>query len=197
MEEIRVSITPSIVIEYLYCPRFIYFMKVLNIPQNEESRYKVQEGREVHKYKSLTNQDYLRKKIGVIKKEIEQEIYSEKYSIHGKIDEILFLDDGSAIPLDYKFAEFKEKIFSTYRTQIIMYAMMIEDVYKVESNKGYIVYTRSKNHIEEIEIKTKEKEEIQEIIKNILDIINKGIFPSGTKAKSKCEDCCYRNICCS
>ena len=196
MEEIKLSITPSIVIEYLYCPRFIYFMKVLNIPQNEETRFKVQEGREVHKYKSLTNQDYLRKKIGVIKKESEQELYSEKYSIHGKVDEILFLDNGTAIPLDYKYAEYKDKIFSTYRNQIIMYSMMIEDIYNVKSNKGYIVYTRSKNHIEEIEIKLEEKEEIMEIIENILEIINKGIFPNATKAKSKCEDCCYRNICC-
>lgn len=196
MEEIKLSITPSIVIEYLYCPRFIYFMKVLNIPQNEDTRFKVQEGREVHKYKSLTNQDYLRKKIGVIKKESEQELYSEKYSIHGKVDEILFLDNGTAIPLDYKYAEYKDKIFSTYRNQIIMYSMMIEDIYNVKSNKGYIVYTRSKNHIEEIEIKLEEKEEIMEIIENILEIINKGIFPNGTKAKSKCEDCCYRNICC-
>ena len=196
MEEIKLSITPSIVIEYLYCPRFIYFMKVLNIPQNEETRFKVQEGREVHKYKSLTNQDYLRKKIGVIKKESEQELYSEKYSIHGKVDEILFLDNGTAIPLDYKYAEYKDKIFSTYRNQIIMYSMMIEDIYNVKSNKGYIVYTRSKNHIEEIEIKLEEKEEITEIIENILEIINKGIFPNATKSKSKCEDCCYRNICC-
>ncbi len=195
MEEIKVSVTPSLVIEYCYCPRFIYFMKVLNIPQNEETRYKVQEGREVHKYKALTNQEYLRKKIGVIKKETEQDLYSDRHSIHGKVDEILFLEDGTAAPLDYKYAEYKDKIFTTYKTQLIMYSMMIEDVYKINSNKGYIVYTRSKNHIEEIEIKREEKEKVEVVINKILDIINKGVFPEGVRAKSKCDDCCYKNIC--
>ena len=66
MENIKTSITPSLVIEYLYCPRFIYFMKVLEISQNEGSRYKVQKGRDIHTYKSLTNIEYKRKKIGVV-----------------------------------------------------------------------------------------------------------------------------------
>ena len=49
----KLSITPSIVIEYLYCPRFIYFMKILNISQNEDRRFKVTKGREVHKFKEI------------------------------------------------------------------------------------------------------------------------------------------------
>jgi hypothetical protein len=41
-------ITPSEIIEFLYCKRFIYFMKCLGIRQYEEKRYKVQKGREIH-----------------------------------------------------------------------------------------------------------------------------------------------------
>ena len=58
MEEIvkdGVYITPSEVIEYLYCPRFIYFMNCLSIPQHEEQRYKVLMGREIHEKKSKIN----------------------------------------------------------------------------------------------------------------------------------------------
>lgn len=92
------SITPSLVLEYLYCPRFIYFMQVLQIRQNEESRYKVMEGREIHKNKALTNIDYKRKKIGVTGKEVEQELAAKRCPIHGIVDELLFLDDGTAAP---------------------------------------------------------------------------------------------------
>lgn len=195
MEKTKTSITPSIMIEYLYCPRFIYFMKVLNIPQNEESRYKVQKGREVHRYKELTNRDYTRERIGVIKKESEQELFSERYSVHGKVDEILFLEDGTASPLDYKFAEYKDKIFSTYKTQLIMYGLMISDNYNLVVNKGYLVYTRSRNKIIEISFNKADVEKVKENINHILKIIDKNYFPKGTKAKSKCVDCCYRNIC--
>lgn len=191
----EVSITPSLVIEYLYCPRFIYFMKVLNIPQNEESRYKVQKGREIHKFKELSNIDYLRKKIKVTNKWKEQELYSDKYSIHGKIDEVLEFEDGSMGVLDYKFAEFKNKIFSTYKTQLIMYSLMVEDNFDREVNRAYIVYTRSKNHIEEIKITKSGREKVKLVINNIIEILTKGYFPSGTNSQSKCNDCCYRNIC--
>lgn len=189
------SITPSIVIEYLYCPRFIYFMKVLEIAQNEDTRYKVTKGREVHKYKELTNIDYLRKKIKVIDKLKEQELYSDSYNIHGKIDEVLTFDDGTMGALDYKFAEYKDKIFSTYKTQLVMYSMMIEDNFDKKVERGYLVYTRSRNHIEEIKIVESDKKAVKKILGEIIEIVNSGYFPRGAKAKTKCNDCCYRNIC--
>ena len=150
--QVKFSITPSIVLEYLYCPRFIYFMEVLGIPQNEETRYKVMEGRNIHRIKALTNVDYKRKKLNVIKKEVNQEMYSVKYQIHGKVDEILFMEDGSASPLDYKYALYKDKIYRTYKIQSAMYALMIMDNYNVKVTKGYLVYTRSKNHLVEISL---------------------------------------------
>ena len=66
-------------------------------------------------------------KDSVKEKLINQELYSEKHKIHGKLDEILILEDGRAVSLDYKYAEYKETIFSTYKTQAIMYSMLIQD----------------------------------------------------------------------
>ena len=39
--ETTIMITPSEVIEHIYCPRFTYYMNVLNIPQFEDRRFKV------------------------------------------------------------------------------------------------------------------------------------------------------------
>ena len=50
-DEFEYYITPSDMIEFLYCKRFIYYMKGLAIPQFEENRFKVQKGREVHSKK--------------------------------------------------------------------------------------------------------------------------------------------------
>lgn len=195
MENTNVYITPSIVLEFLYCPRFIYFMEVMKIKQNEDKRFKVQKGREVHNFKTLTNTDYKRKKIGVIKKEIDVDLYSEKNNINGKIDEILFLDDNTASPLDYKFAEYKNKIYRTYKIQSIMYGILIKDNYNIEVNRGFIVYTRSKNYLAEIEHKESDIKKVKKIIDNIFEIINHNYFPKKTSVSSRCYDCCYRNIC--
>src|SRR4030067_1922234 len=76
----EIFITPSDVIEYLYCPRFIYFMKCLDIPQHQDDRYKVMKGREVHEAKSNINREYLRKKLGCVAKDIS--VYLTSSALH-------------------------------------------------------------------------------------------------------------------
>jgi CRISPR-associated exonuclease Cas4 len=48
-------ITVSDVVEYMYCPRFVYFERVLGIPQYEEKREKVVIGRNIHDLKEKIN----------------------------------------------------------------------------------------------------------------------------------------------
>ncbi len=188
-------ITISDVLEYLFCPRFIYFMHCLAIPQHEGSRFKVIKGREVHDEKRITNTEYLRKKLGVVRKEINVFIASKNHHIKGIVDEILFLDDGTAAPFEYKYAEFKDVIFQTYKFQLVLHAMMIKENYKIDVKKGFICFTRSNNHIEEIIFTEKDFKKGLDIIDEILGIINKGFYPGKSKYKNKCIDCCYSNIC--
>ncbi|MCK8827891.1 hypothetical protein MWH25_09085 [Natroniella acetigena] len=89
---------------------------------------------------------------------------SEKYGIHGIIGEILFLDDGSAVSLDYKFAKYKGRLFKIYKYQAVMYSMLIENNYKIEV-KAYLVYTRSSNKFAVV------AEEIRELASEIAKTI--------------------------
>lgn len=188
-----ISITPSHIIEYLYCPRFTYFEYVLSIPQYEEKHYKVMKGRELHDVKLERNKDYLRKKIGVKEKWLDQYLTNE--SLRGKVDEVLLLEDGSMAPLDYKFAEYKDRIFDTYRQQLFCYAVLIEENFGKPVNKGFLVYVRSKNKLIEVGIKEDDKELIKSSIAAIQVIIGENHFPKATKFKKRCLNCTYRNIC--
>lgn len=129
------SITPSHIIEYLYCPRFIYYEHVLRIPQFEDRHYKVEKGRNLHDMKLERNKDYLRKRVGAIDKHIDQYLTNEL--LRGVIDEVLVLNDGTMAPLDYKFAKFEERIYNTYRTQLECYAVLIEDNFQRRVDKGF------------------------------------------------------------
>ena len=188
------SITASHLLEYLFCPRFTYFEYVLDIPQHEDKRFKVEVGREIHKKIRRMNPDYLRKKIGV--KEKKSDVYLAGPSgIRGVIDEILFLNDGTAAPLDYKYAEYKERTFKNHRFQLVFYAQLIKDNFNIQVNKGFIVYTRSRNKLVEVPIHETDFIELSKIICEILDIIQKCRYPKPTKYKKRCPDCCYRNVC--
>ncbi|HOB72161.1 MAG TPA: CRISPR-associated protein Cas4 [bacterium] len=188
-------LTPSEIIEYLYCPRFTYFMFVLDIQQHEEKRYKVQVGREIHEEKAQINKDYLRKKIGVTAK--EQEVYLSNDTLHlkGIVDEVLTLENGTMAPLDYKFAEYSDYMFSTHKYQSLCYALLIEANYGLPVKTGFIVYTRSNNKLIEIEFKDEDRDKLKEIIREMVLIIQKGFFPKKTKSTARCGDCTYRNIC--
>ena len=124
------SFYPSQIIEYLYCPRYTYFEYVLRIPQYEEKFYKVNRGREIHDQKLERNKEYLRKKIGVSEKWLDQYLGVE--GLRGKVDEVLLLDDGTYAPLDYKFAVWKDKVYDTYRQQLYCYAILIEEIFKAK-----------------------------------------------------------------
>lgn len=187
------SITPSHIIQYLFCPRFTYFEYVLRIPQYEEKNYKVLKGRHLHELKLARNKEYLRKKIGVEKKYGDQ--YLTNKLLRGKVDEVLVLNDGSMAPLDYKFAPFEGKIYDTYKTQLFCYAWLIEENFNAKVNKGYLVYTRSKNKLIEVKIQPDNVNKVKDCAEAIYQIINLNFFPKATKYKKRCLNCTYKNIC--
>jgi len=187
------SITPSHIIEYLFCPRFTYFEYVLRIPQQEDKFYKVQKGRQIHENKTLQNADYLRERIGVIEK-LQNQYLTNDY-LRGEVDEVLTLNDGTQAPLDYKFAQYKDKVYDTYKTQLYCYAILIEGNFGKEVNRGYIIYTRSKNRLIEVNITASNKDKVKKDAENIIDIISNNRYPKATRYKKRCITCTYRNVC--
>src|SRR3972149_7491894 len=115
--ESTLMITPSVVIEHFFCPRFTYFMNCLNIRQHEELRYKVLKGRELHERREKENREYIRKKIGCVGEEFSVYVASPIVRVRGIIDEVLTLPDGSMAPLDYKYTEYRDYLFMTRKTQ--------------------------------------------------------------------------------
>lgn len=193
--ESTVMITPSEVIEHLFCPRFTYFMNCLNIPQHEEQRYKVLKGRELHEKLEKENREYLRKKVGCIGKEISIYVASPKVRVRGIIDEILTFADGSMSPLDYKYTEFKDYLFETHKVQSVLYAMLLKETYNKPVNKGYIYYAKDSFGLKEIIYKESDFVYAKAVIDEIFDVMLNGYYPKKTSWQNRCIDCCYRNIC--
>jgi CRISPR-associated exonuclease Cas4 len=187
------TITPSHIIEYLYCPRFTFYEYVLRIPQNEDKYFKVTKGREVHEQKARQNMDYVRRRLGVVSKDLNQYLTNEL--LRGEVDEILLLGDDTMAPLDYKFAQYKDKIYETYKTQLFCYAWLIQENYGKTVNKGYLVYTRSKNKLVEITITPKDIEMVKTKAEEIKTLLAESRYPKATKYKKRCLNCTYRNIC--
>jgi CRISPR-associated exonuclease Cas4 len=188
-------LTPSEVLEHIYCPRFTWYMNVQHIPQHEDTRFKVLKGREVHRRRATENRDYLRKRIGAVKREIEVYLASPTLRLRGVVDEVLWLKDGTMAPLDYKYTEPREQVFKTHETQILIYAMLIEAVYQTPVRKGYLAYVRTGQHLQEVEVTESAKATVVAVVDQIFAILDTGKLPSRARSARRCEDCCYKNIC--
>lgn len=188
-------VTPSEVIEHLYCPRFTYFMNRLNIPKHEEMRYKVMRGRKLHEERGVRNLAYLRKKPDCKKKEINVYLASPHIHVRGLVDEVLYLHDGSMAPFDYKYAECEDYLFDTHKVQLTLYGMLIKEIYNKPVIKGYLCYVQSNSKTREIIFSEEHFEIALKTLNEIFSVMEKGYFPQKTSSKAKCTDCCYKNIC--
>jgi CRISPR-associated exonuclease Cas4 len=166
---------------------------VLQIPQHEEKYYKVMRGRELHMEKARQNVEYLRRRIGVTDKRLNQ--YLTNDLLRGEVDEVLWLKDGTMAPLDYKFARYEEKVYETYKTQLYCYAWLIRENFGKEVDRGYLVYTRSRNKLVEVPIGGSHMNEVEKAAHDINKIVVQNYYPKATKYKRRCVNCTYRNIC--
>ena len=189
-----ILLTVSDVLEHLYCPRFTWFEKYQMLPEFQERRAKVQMGRALHETRENTNRSYLRKRLNAVDKRIDVSLVSERYCLRGRIDEVLFFEDGTAAPLDYKFARDPGIIYRTLRFQSAMYALLIQEHFQCVVNKGFVVYTRSSNSVRTIDFTPADFEQVGNVLSEMLNVIQNGYLPRRAPP-SHCADCCYRRIC--
>jgi CRISPR-associated exonuclease Cas4 len=190
-----VPLTVTHVLEHLYCPRFTYFEHVLGIAEHQERRALVQKGREVHEERKKINPNYLRKKLGVVERRFDVPLASRVLGVRGAVDEVLTLADGSMAPFDYKFAEDPGRVYHNQKVQSALYGLLIQETFHVPVHRGFLCYVRSKHRLATLEHSSADYDEARQILKEVLDIIQTGLFPKATTWKARCLDCCYRNIC--
>jgi CRISPR-associated exonuclease Cas4 len=193
--ESQFMLTPSEVLEHVFCPRFTYFMPCLRISQQEHKRYKVMKGRKLHEKRSRDNPGFTRKRVGCVKRLTDVYLASPQLHVRGTVDEILELEDGSLAPLDYKMTRAREKPFKTHRMQLVLYGLLIAETYDRPVKRGFIVYTVGGNHVSTIEFNNRDFQKARKIMVEITDTIEKGALPKRTRCQTRCLDCCYRNIC--
>jgi CRISPR-associated exonuclease Cas4 len=187
-------LTPSDILEHLFCGRFTYFERHLALPEFQERREKVRRGRALHQVREATNRAYLRKRLGVVDKRIDVSLASPRHHLRGRLDELLFFADGSAGPLDYKFARDPGRVYATLRLQSAIYALLIHETFGIPVRRGYIVYTRSQNRVVELTYDPSDFQRIGRTVREIVSVITRGHLPRRAPA-SHCADCCYRLIC--
>jgi CRISPR-associated exonuclease Cas4 len=181
--------------EHLFCPRFTWFEYVLAVPERQGLRPLVQKGRQVHEERRRINPNYLRKKLGVVRRQPDVPMASRRLGVRGTVDEVLTLADGTLAPFDYKFAEYPGRVYGNQKAQSALYGLLIQETFGMPVRKGFLCFVRSGHRVVALEHTAADYAEVEGVVREVLEVIQTGVFPPATRWKSRCRDCCYRNIC--
>ena len=194
-EPSAIPLTVTHVLEHLYCPRFTFFEYVLCVPERQGRRALVQKGRHSHEERRRINPNYLRKKLGVVRRQFDVPLASATLGVRGAVDEVLTLVDGTMAPFDYKFAEDPGQVYYNQKVQSALYGLLIRETFGVPVRRGFVCYLRSQHRVVELEHSENDFADAQEVVREVLTVIWTGVLPQATTCRARCRDCCYRNIC--
>lgn len=192
------------VIDYIYCPRIIYYEKTLKISESKMEAFKEEEKKRLEE-KGMRNRRWVWDRLKLRKqsinnleqwtnKEFNKELYSQKYHFHGKLDEILYLDEGTIVPLYYHNSKYTAREDEQYKNLMTLFFMLIEENYETECQKGYMLFLKDSS-LKKIECTDRDFENIKQYIAKTLELIETEKYPLEAEGGTKCRDCYYKKIC--
>lgn len=187
------KITAADIMNYAYCPKIVYFTRVLRLPQTKSAKQRkglekdLSFKKDTSRNKIIKNDEYfshLRRRYGL---SLETEEFATKI-------DCLLIDDKlkEAYPLQLKYA--KKPSFGIYagqKLQLLFEAFLIEEVLKYKVPYGYIKYELSN---ELVKINLEDRQLLFETIENVKRIIKTEFYPPATKYKKRLVDNCYRKL---
>lgn len=182
------ALAVSDIVQYYYCPRKVYFLRTLQIPQIPKRKMvygKIDESEELDR---MLN----RKDMFGIKKEVVSEvrknvlISNEKLKLYGVVDLFLILNDREYIPVELKYSDFPE-LDIRWKKQLYAYATLIDSNFDTIVKRGILYFTKQ-NITKFLEITYENKKSIEHDVEKILNMIRTEYLPPKTENK-KCKYC--------
>lgn len=193
------SVSVTDVKHYIYCPRIVYFERVLHAKPVFGSQQ--EEGREKHGeyvWKELRRKDAIYYSPGFIgaEKLLFVSLSSPRLGLTGQLDCIIKTVEGEYIPVDYKsMSSNKGRMWMDHKYQLVAYALLVEENYGSVVKRGFVNYI-SEKLILKVEITPTMKTHVKRVIGHIKRIIKEEKLPPVRVAKRKCAGGCgHKQIC--
>jgi CRISPR-associated exonuclease Cas4 len=184
---------------YLYCPRIVYFDRVLHAtPQFGSQQEASRELHEEYVKKELRRKDaiYYSEEFVGAEKLLFTSLSSSSLGLRGALDCIIRTEKAEYIPVDYKnMMSDRGRVWMDHRYQLVAYALLIEENFETQVRRGFVSYLPEKL-IVELKITPTMKTHVKRIIGHIKSMIREEKLPPIRVAKHKCTGGCgHKQIC--
>ena len=189
MSEETPYITVVDVRDYAYCPKVIYFTRVLHL--RERVTEAMEYGKEGHEEPPLAP---LMPKLRPVKIMRDVELTS-KLGLTGKVDMVVVTKHGEYVPVEVKWSEPRAgKPKRQHKAQLTAYALLIEERFKTTVKRAIIYYSRAQR-LMEVPLTDHDKRRVKQFINHIYEIIRREELPEVRQSEEQCRDCGYRVYC--
>jgi len=188
------SITVFDIVQYHYCPRKVYFLRVMEVPAS--IRRKMEYGRNIHEKEErrMTERElvygFRHDEVAEIIQDLQ--IDAEEIGLRGKLDVALKLENGEMIPVDTKYTD-EVIIQRQYLKQLFAYALLLEKQFKLNVIRGILYFSKQKE-TRMIDISYENKQSILRDISQIRDMFSNESLPRGAPPE-KCGYCEVKKYC--
>lgn len=182
----------SLIREYLFCPRILYFYTLSNISPKYPLHVNLGHSFHLKQDILLKSRSFARLKLDNFSLIKPFMLKDEELGIYGIFD-LAFLLEDEVIPLEYKNLAFK-KLYFSHKMQLSAYGMLLERLYKKTFKRAIIVHGNNLK-CTSLNITKDDKSNLLEIIKNMQDLVKAGLFPSSSASDAKCLPCEFLNYC--
>lgn len=183
---------------YFYCPKIIYFDKVMHADavlssQQEDAKRAHQTKEKKDKRRKTMFYD---ERFPGCQKIFRVHMFSGSLSLEGIADCVIIINGHEYIPVDYKRMFSKSgKAWTDHRFQLAAYALLLEEQYSTIVRRGFVYYLPEDLAVE-VEITESMKTYLKKVIRAIHNVIESGEEPSARIPKSRCSGGCgYLWIC--
>jgi len=190
VSEAYLSVTD--ITQYLYCPRVVYFDKILHCPRLLQS----QQAASRRTHIELEEKEKRRKaaifyggEFGKAEKVFHVSLESHRLRLRGVLD-LLIHSDSEYIPVDYKQMQSRKgRIWLDHKYQLTAYALLIDEAYNTTVRRG-IVYYINEDLVLPCAISQGMKRHAVRITTEIHALISRQVVPPITVEASRCSGGC-------
>lgn len=179
---------------YIYCPRILYFERVLHIPQ--ATTIKEYKGRESHqRFNKNSKRAAMAEEFRGYKKEYEIWVEDSEIGFRTIIDCIIVNpNNNSAYIVQAKDSFAPKQVYRTQKFQLFAEMYLAKKCLGLNIQGAYVDYLKD-NKMVEIKVGEKSCSEFLTALKSMHKIIETEKMPAPTEYPKKCQDCCYYTIC--
>ncbi len=184
------SIPINLIRQWCYCPRVVYYMKLLEL--KVETPGWVKQGTKFHELeeKLWKRRDLSRFNLSEGTKHHNVNMRSDKLGLHGIADMVIETSD-SIYPVEFKISTKNAQRGSVL--QLASYAMLCEDHFGKKCEVGFLV--GKGNILHKIFFDEDKREQVANVIKDIKKMFIHGNKPDSDASVTQCSACEYVNFC--